>query len=201
MSTHETLDFPSPVVARPSRRKRTVRGARARVLAVELRRYFRTAKQLALALGVSRDTLRTWSAEEAPGRPRLELLDAAELTLTLCRAVRLYVVDDFQVGEWMLAPDPRLHGASPAQALRRHGRGALQPLMAGLAVIAPPRPDGPVELPSLEELKAALTSGVGAEALKRIERIAAAEPIVLTDAELDAELASVAAEDQSATVD
>ena len=69
-------------------------------------------------------------------------------------------------------------------------------LLAGLAVVAPPRPAGPVELPSLEDLRTALARGMSAEDVQRIERIAAAEPIVLSDAELDAELASVDVEQE-----
>jgi hypothetical protein len=200
MSPQETLEFVtagSRRHARTSRRRaRTVRSARAEGVVVELRGYFRSASQLASALGTSRDTLRAWSTPDAPARPRVELLDATELLLALCQATRRYVAADLKVGEWVNAPDPRLGGCSPAQALRRYGRDGLGVLLAGLAVVAPPRPAGPVELPSLEDLRTALARGMSAEDVQRIERIAAAEPIVLSDAELDAELASVDAEQE-----
>lgn len=199
MSPQETLEFVtagSRRHARTSRRRaRTARSARAEGVVGELRGYFRSASQLASALGTSRDTLRAWSAPDAPSRPRVELLDAAELLLALCQATRRYVATDLQVGEWVNAPDPRLGGCSPAQALRRYGRDGLGVLLAGLAVVAPPRQGGLVELPSLEDLRTAFARGIGVEAARRIERIAAVQPIVLSDAQLDAELASVGSEE------
>jgi hypothetical protein len=116
------------------------------------------------------------------------LLDAAEWLLTLCRAARRYVAEDHQIGDWIIAPDPRLHGWSPAQALQRYGRDGLEVLLTDLAVVTPPRPAGEVDIPPLAGLRNALAAGIGTEALQRIERIAAAEPIVLSDAELEAEL-------------
>jgi hypothetical protein len=50
-------------------------------------------------------------------------------------------------------------------------------------------------LPSLEDLRTAFAHGIGIEAARRIERIAAVQPIVLSDAQLDAELASVGSEE------
>ena len=199
MSPQETLEFVTAGSRRDKRtsrrRARTARSARAEGVIGELRGYFRSASQLASALGTSRDTLRAWSAASAPARPRVELLDAAELLLVLCQATRRYVATDLQVGEWVNAPDPRLGGCSPAQALRRYGRDGLGVLLAGLAVVAPPRPGGPVELPSLEDIRTAFARGIGVEAARRIERIAAVQPIVLSDAQLDAELASVGSEE------
>ncbi len=197
MSRHKTLTSPTSGSAGLRRRASTARSTRAKVVAGELRVYFRSAAQLALALGTSRDTLRTWSTARAPARPRVELLNAAELLLVLCRAARRYVVDDLQVGEWLNAPDPRLHGASPARALRQDGREGLDALLAGLAVVAPVRPDGPIDMPSLEDLRIALARGVGDETVGRIERIAGAVPIRLSDAQLDVELASTTDEEAS----
>jgi hypothetical protein len=150
--------------------------------------------QMAAALGTSRDTLRAWTAGKVPARPRVELLEAAEALLVLCRAARRYMPDDHQVGDWLTAPDPRLRGASPAKALRRYGRPGLDVLISGLALIAPPRPSGPVDLPPLKELRAALMTGIGPEAVERIEQMAATESIAYTDDELDAELAAVGEE-------
>jgi hypothetical protein len=198
MSTHKTSGSAAAVADGSRRRARTERSVRAAGVAAELRNYFRSATQLALALGTSRDTVRAWSAARTPARPRVELLDAAELLLVLCRAARRYVADDLHVGDWVNAPDPRLRGASPAQALRRDGREGLEELLAGLALVAPPRPEGPVDLPSLEDLRTALVHGIGTEAARRIERIASAGPVELSDARLDAELASVAGEEESA---
>ncbi|HSZ69177.1 MAG TPA: hypothetical protein VK756_02335 [Solirubrobacteraceae bacterium] len=128
----------------------------------------------------------------------MELLDAAELLLVLCRAARRYVADDLHVGDWVSAPDPRLRGASPAQALRRNGREGLEELLAGLALVAPPRPEWPVDLPSLDDLRTALAHGIGTKAARRIERIASTDPVELSDTRLDAELALVADEEESA---
>ena len=114
MSPQEALEFVtagSRRRARTSRRRaRTARSARAEGVVGELWGYFRSASQLASALGTSRDTLRAWSTPDAPARPRVELLDAAELLLELCQATRRYVATDLQVGEWVNAPDPRLGG-------------------------------------------------------------------------------------------
>ncbi|HWY90968.1 MAG TPA: hypothetical protein VNY31_09880 [Solirubrobacteraceae bacterium] len=103
---------------------------------------------------------------------------------------------DRQVGEWTLAPSPPLRGHSPAQVLASHGREGLQILLAELATVAPPRSAGPVEMPSLEQLRASLANGVGPEALERIGRIAAAEPIEIGDAELDEQLREAIQQDE-----
>ena len=191
MSARNSLNFQTAVLEPAKGRSRSVRSKQAQAIAVELRTYFRSIAQLAAALGTSRDTLRAWTAGTVPSRPRVELLDAAQSLLVLCRAARRYMPDDHQVGDWVTAPDPRLRGASPAKALRRYGRPGLDVLVSGLALIAPSRPTGPVELPPLDELRAALMTGIGPEAVERIEQMAAVEPIVLTDAEIGAELAAV----------
>lgn len=91
----------------------------------------------------------------------------------------------------MNAPDPRLRGASPAEELRKNGSEGLQTLLAGLALAAPSRPDGPIDMPPLEDLRIALARGMGEETAGRIARIAGAAPTKLDDAQMDAELASV----------
>lgn len=186
-----TLRFPKTKTKKP-RRARTARGGQAERAASQLRVFYRSQSQLASALGVTRDTVRSWSARRAPARPRVELLERAELLLSLCCAARRYMANDRQVGAWTLAPSPSLRGYSPAQIVGGHGRDGLQVLLAELATVAPPRPTGPVEMPSLEQLREGLTAGVGAAALKRIERIASAEPIALSDAELEAQLREAA---------
>lgn len=188
MST-STLHFPK-TASKKSKGTRggTVRSGQAQRTASQLRVFYRSLSQLASALGVTRDTARNWSAGTAPARPRVELLQRAELLLSLCVAARRYMASDHQVGEWTLAPSPALRGHSPAQVLARHEQDGLQVLLAELATVAPPRPTGPIEMPSLEQLREALAGGVGAAALKRIEKIAAVEPIELSDAQLDAQL-------------
>lgn len=173
-------------------RTRTARSDQAKRTASRLLVFYSSISQLASALDVTRDTARSWSAGTAPARPRVELLDRAELLLSLCNAARRYMTSDPQVGAWTLAPSPSLRGHAPAQMLVQHGRGGLQVLLAELATVAPPRPTGPVEMPSLEELQESLAGGMGPAALKRIEKIAAAEPIELSDTELDAQLREAA---------
>jgi hypothetical protein len=191
MSTTKTLRFPRTKTKKPQR-TRTARSGQAQQAASRLLVFYRSVSQLARALGVTRDTARSWSAGTAPARPRVELLARAELLLNLCTAARRYMANDKQVGAWTLAPTPALRGHSPAQMLSRHGREGLQILLAELAILAPPRPAGPVEMPSVEQLRESLATGVGAAALKRIEKIAAAEPIELSDAQLDAQLREAA---------
>jgi hypothetical protein len=185
------LHFPK-TTAKRSRRSRTARGDQAGRVASRLLVFYRSVSQLASALGVTRDTARSWSAGETPARPRVELLERAELLLSLCNAARRYMASDRQVGVWTLAPSPALRGYTPAQVLVRHGRGGLEVLLAELATVAPPRPSGPVRMPSVEELRESLAGGVGRAALKRIEKIAASEPVEFSDAELDAQLREAA---------
>jgi hypothetical protein len=189
--TPTTLHFPKTKAKKP-KRTRTARSSQAQRTASQLLVFYRSLSQLADALGVTRDTARSWSAGTAPARPRVELLERAELLLGLCAGARRYMANDHQVGAWTLAPSPALRGHSPAQMLARHGREGLQILLAELVTIAPPRPAGPVEMPSVEQLRASLATGVGAAALKRIEKIAAAEPIELSDAELDEQVREAA---------
>jgi hypothetical protein len=191
-----TLNFPAnQKVKRPSR-ARTVRSGQAEHAVSELSIFYGSLSLLASALGTTRDTVRSWGMGSAPARPRVELLERAELLLALCNAARRYMAADRQVGEWTLAPSPPLRGHSPAQVLARHGREGLRILLAELATVAPPRSAGPVEMPSLEQLRASLANGLSPEALERIEQIAAAEPIELSDRDLDAQLREATLQDE-----
>jgi len=51
-------------------------------------------------------------------------------------------------------------------------------------------------MPSLEQLRASLANGLSPEALERIEQIAAAEPIELSDGDLDAQLREATLQDE-----
>jgi len=195
MST-TVLRFPAKKKAKGPRRPRTARSGQAQRAVAELLVFYGSRSRLASALGITRDTVRSWSAGTAPARPRVELLERAELLLGLCKAARRYMAADRQVGDWTLAPSPSLRGHSPAQVLNRHGREGLQVLLAELAIIAPSSPTGPVEMPSVEELRASLATGLDPETLERIERIAAAEPIELDDAQLDTQLREAAEQDK-----
>jgi hypothetical protein len=168
-----------------------VRSQQAKRVVAELRIYFASSSQLARALGTSRDTLRAWNGSHTPARPRVELLDAAQSLLALCRAVSRYVPDKTQVGQWLESPSPRLRGVSPVEVLRSHGHNGLDLLLADLAVTTPPRPTSPIDIPSLEDLRTALEMGIGTETVQRISHAADADAIVLSDAELDAELDAV----------
>jgi hypothetical protein len=190
------LRFPTKKNVQGPRRLRTARSGQAQRAVTELLVFYGSRSRLASALGVTRDTVRSWSAGTAPARPRVELLERAELLLGLCKAARRYMAADRQVGDWTLAPSPSLRGHSPARVLNRHGREGLQVLLAELAIIAPSSPTGPVEMPSVEELRASLATGLDPETLERIERIAAAEPIELNDAQLDAQLREAAEDDK-----
>jgi hypothetical protein len=188
MSTTSALHFPVKEKVKRPRRARTARSGQAERAVTELLVFYGSFSRLASALGTTRDTVRSWSAGTAPARPRVELLEKADLLLGLCKATRRYMAADRQVGAWTLAPSPSLRGHSPAQMLSRHGREGLQVLLAELATIAPSSPAGPVEMPSVEELRASLAIGMEHEALARIERIAAADQIELSDAQLDEQL-------------
>jgi hypothetical protein len=195
MST-TVLRFPTKKKVKGPRRARTVRSGQAERAVSELLAFYGSRSRLASALDVTRDTVRSWGAGTAPARPRVELLERAELLLGLCKAARRYMAADRQVGDWTVAPSPSLRGHSPAQVLSRHRREGLQVLLAELATIAPSSPTGPVEMPSVEQLRASLATGVDPETLERIERIAAAEPIGLSDAQLDAQLREATQHDE-----
>ena len=212
------LHFPSKNNVKRSPRARTVRSGQAEHAVSELSIFYGSSlSRLASALGTTRDTVRSWGMGSAPARPRVELLERAALLLALCNAARRYMAADRQVGEWTLAPTvedlfrdsvirddelrmmfscchPRL--AEEAQVLARHGREGLRILLAELATVAPPRSAGPVEMPSLEQLRASLANGLGPEALERIEQIATAEPIELSDRDLDAQLREATLQDE-----
>jgi hypothetical protein len=196
MSTANALRFPVKKKVKRPRRARTVRSGQAERSVTELLVFYGSFSRLASALGTTRDTVRSWGAGTAPARPRVELLERAELLLGLCKAARRYMAADRQVGEWTLAPSPSLRGHSPAQMLGSHGREGLQVLLAELATIAPSSPAGPVEMPSVEELRASLATGMDPEALARVERIAAADPFELSDAQLDEQLREVSRQDE-----
>jgi hypothetical protein len=186
-----SLQFPKATPRQP-KRTRTARSDRAERTASQLLAFYRSTAQLASALEVTRDTARSWSAGTAPARPRVDLLNRAELLLSLCNAARRYMASDRQVGAWTLAPSPSLRGHNPTQMLARHGREGLRVLLGELARIAPPRPTGPMQMPSLQELQQSLASGLGPAALKRIEKITAVGPIELSDTELDVQLCAAA---------
>lgn len=142
------------------------------------------------------ETLAHWGMGSAPARPRVELLERAELLLALCNAARRYMAADRHVGEWTLAPSPPLRGHSPAQVLARHGREGLWILLAELATVAPLRSAGPVEMPSLEQLRASLCQRRGPRGARadRTDRRGRAGRVQCRD--LDAQLHEATLQDE-----
>lgn len=156
-----------------------------------LRPFYRSASDLAGALSTSRDTVRSWRSSRPPRRPRRELVARAALMVALCREARRYMASDEQVGEWTRAPQPRLRGFTPADVILKYGRSGLDFLVDELAVLASARATGPLDMPSLDDLRQSLADALGEEALERLERMNAARRRDVTDEEIDAELVAV----------
>jgi len=125
-----------------------------------------------------------------------EVMDIAESSNV---AETLIAATEQDIGSWFAEQARRVTGpgedelSALIQEMRvAIGTDAAEAILTRAGITAPPRPTGPVEMPSLEQLRASLATGVGAAALKRIEKIATSPPIELSDAQLDEQLREAA---------
>lgn len=103
----------------------------------ELRSCFRTSSQLRKALNWSAPTLRSWTAEQGPARPRTHSVQRVLLLRDLANAAKRWVSDPRSVGDWLLEPQPSLGDATPVQVVLVLGREGVDGLIANIAQIAP----------------------------------------------------------------
>ncbi len=91
------------------------------------------------------------------------------LLVALASAAKRWVSDPWQVGDWLLEPNPRLGGVIPTQVIDVLGEEGLQKLIGTMAEIAPQErvsPD-PVELD--EDALRATLDRLGAPTIADIE--------------------------------
>lgn len=183
----------------PASRKRqpTEAGRQLPAAARGLQRFFASQSEMAQALDTTRDTLRVWLSDGPPARPRVELVERVLLMETLGENARPFLADDRQVGAWLLAPQPTLHGSSPAALVRQAGQDAVELLTAQIVALAPTVPSQPVSIASVTELRARMAEVLDDDTMARLdaraERRRANRP---TEAEIQAQVeAALAADD------
>ncbi len=148
----ETLERKTEVLASRVARVRTRRAAasgqaggrvasetarHAAAAFAELRRFFRSSSQLQKALSWSAPTLRSWIGEHGPLRPRAHSVERVLLLVELASAAKKWVSDPWQVGDWLLEPQPNLGGVSPTQVVDVLGAEGVHKMIDSMAVIAP----------------------------------------------------------------
>ena len=98
-------------------RRRSPQASQALDLFDRVRRFFAHDSQLAQALGWDESTTAKWR-DHSVTRPHAAKVAQVLLLQELCEEARAYMLDDFDVGTWLNAPLPNLHGSSPASWLR-----------------------------------------------------------------------------------
>jgi hypothetical protein len=157
-----------------ARRSRT---PQARVALAAFRRlgaFYGSDADLGRALGMSAESIRAWR-RKPPLRPRAELRERIVRLLRLCLETQPYMDDALDVGQWTLAPNPRLGGQTPAGLVLEHGDG-LRLVLAELVDLTSRREAAQIELPAGDELRAALADGLDDKALAEVERMIAGAP-------------------------
>jgi uncharacterized protein (DUF2384 family) len=82
-----------------------------------LERFFVSQSALARALGVRRDTVRTWREGE-PTRLRASSIERVDTMCAVAEHVAAYLPTEKLAGDWLLAPHIGLGGISPAAFIR-----------------------------------------------------------------------------------
>jgi antitoxin Xre/MbcA/ParS-like protein len=136
----------------------------------QLNRFYAHHTELGDALGMSRESVRKWK-RRPPLRPRSEVRDRVIRLLSLCSEARPYMEHPHDVGRWTTAPNPRLHGETPAQLLLTDGDDGLDRVVSELVDLTPRQKTADINLPTGEELRAALSQGVGDEVLAEVEEM------------------------------
>lgn len=103
----------------------------------ELRRFFANPSDLRHALGWSAPTLRQWTDESPPARPRRTTVQRILDTLAVAESAAVWVSDPTDVGWWLLTRRPELHDRSPSECLDVLGTAAAELLVEQMARIAP----------------------------------------------------------------
>ena len=101
-----------------------------------LARWFPTLTARARAIGRSRETLTTWERNPAR-RVRRSTARAIDLVVGVAEEAERLIGDPRGAGEWMLAPQPAVRGATPAEFARAGRLAELRPLFQPEAVLPP----------------------------------------------------------------
>jgi hypothetical protein len=156
-----------------SARRHRRQGDGARRAIVELRdlrnRYYRSDAALGRALGWRPDTVAVWLSRDV-ARPRIERREQVHRLLVLCKSAGEWVGDPLLVGDWTLELQQLLADRSPAEVLCVLGDEGLQVTLGHLARIAPRTPVEDLELPSVEQLRAALRQTLGEDTRLLVDR-------------------------------
>ena len=166
---------------RLQQRRAGTRRETAQDLAAKLSSYYPSVVNQARALGTSRDTVRAWR-DDAPDKPREDILRRAERLWILCRSAQRYMEGEQAIGTWTLSPHLGLAGKSPAAHLVEHGETGLVELLADMATYTPPRRDVPLDVGD-EEIWEGVKELLGANGLTRGIDMEAAE-LDVTDEDL-----------------
>jgi hypothetical protein len=125
-------------------RRRSPQASQALDLFDRVRRFFAHDSQLAQALGWDESTTAKWR-DHSVTRPHAAKVAQVLLLQELCEEARAYMLDDFDVGTWLNAPLPNLHGSSPASWLRERRGVGLAELTRGLVDWTPRVPETDLE--------------------------------------------------------
>lgn len=165
---------------------RTSRGRQARRIARELASYVPQTGAFASAVGISRDTARSWMSGRVPARPRVLVLDRISRLLRVCVAADRYFADRTSTGRWLVAKNDGLLRLSPAKVVLLHGTEGVQVLRQAMPYLMPRMPARPVDVPTMEELQLALDAAMAPRDMIRGD---GPSGVTFSDQELDDELA------------
>lgn len=122
------------------------------------------------ALGIKKDTLRSWESSETT-RVRSESLRRVDLLLQACREAEEHMGSAEAVGRWVTTETPQLEGKSPADVLLEEGDDGLERVRLSML---PPTPSATSLRPEVrDEMLAALSPGVRAIYESAIQRVTA----------------------------
>jgi DNA-binding XRE family transcriptional regulator len=119
---------------------------------LRLKAFFPAQTDLATALGVNRETIRTWNRGEMI-RLRRTSIDRVRVLAAIADQVARYMPTEASVGSWLLSPQPALGGEIPVDLVKRDDPDAYTKIVGKAAAIAEPVSVGTVDgLPEETEL-------------------------------------------------
>ena len=139
-----------------SRVTQSDRSRKAQRIARELASYLPQTGSFASAVGISRDTARTWMSGRVPARPRVLVLQRISALLRVCVAADRYIADRPTTGRWLIAQNDHLLHLSPATVVRLYGAEGAQLFCQAMPYLVPRVPAQVVDAPTLNKLQLAL---------------------------------------------
>lgn len=149
-----------------------------------LKVFFRSDAALARALGWQPNTVAAWSDRQVL-RPRVEHRRAVDRLLVLMRRASEWTTEKYLAGDWALERQALLADLSPSMVLRVLRETGLRILLGAFVKIAPRTPVGQLNLPSAEDLAAALRQTLGGEALVMFEEAGKAPQVAVDLSDFD----------------